>query len=224
MPGSADPAAKAYPFTAWSVLKRPLPNEVRDRLEGWPLATFRPRAIDALGQLGFYVAADMAPTFPPPPKPGKPARKIRGILVGERGLRMDDALRGRARIRMWAAAGIAAAGGVATFFLIPYRGWTALTAILTGLSAGVAMTSAQSRGAFDSEIVYVIYEATPNFSAGPPPTDATPLTIEVRSASARISSVNWSGKFGSGRSFKAVVPGGPDLSGIAPKILQSVRG
>ena len=113
---------------------------------------------------------------------------------------------------------------VALVALIPSRGWTAVAAIVTGLSAGSAMSAAPSRGAFASEIVYAFYEATPNFSAGPPPTDATPLAIEVRTASARISSVNWAGKMGAGRSLKAAGVPGPDLGAAPAELPRRVRG
>jgi hypothetical protein len=220
----SDPVAssKAYHWTDGSLPKRPFPFTTTQRLDGWPVTTLRPRAVDALARAGFSVVLDNAPEFPARYKPGHPPPKASGLVVGERGLRYDPVRRRLAlyRIALSAALGV---GGFAITFLFLSSPVLPLFAIIAGTGLAGVMISATGYGAFDSEVVYVAYATTLDPTGAIPGADL-PLPFDVTIAAARVASVNWASKSSSGRSFKAVVPGGEDLRGVPEDVMARILG
>ncbi|MCI4362248.1 MAG: hypothetical protein L3J77_03555, partial [Thermoplasmata archaeon] len=203
-----------------------VPNEVRERFDGWPSATFEARTRDAIQRLGFSVAAEtpIALGRARAPRAGHDPKKLAGIWVGERNLRLDAALRKRAdrKTAGWVIAGIVIFVLVVVF--LPARPYFILGPLIGGLCLGVALAAYTGRGAFDSELVYVVAETSPNLPPGTTLTPEMPLTLEVRSGSARITSMNWAGRHSRGRLLKAVLPPGIGPSGTPADLLRLVRG
>ncbi|HEV8049810.1 MAG TPA: hypothetical protein VGP88_04385 [Thermoplasmata archaeon] len=215
-------SAKAYHWTDVSLPKRAFPYSVPQRLEGWPVNVLRPRAVDALARAGFPVVMDNAPTFPTKVKPGHAPPTVAGLIVAERGIRYDPARRRMAlyRIALFAALAVGAVVGIVFYSTSPFL---PLAAIVGGTGLAGVMISATGYGAFDSELVYVAYSTTLD-PMSPIPTVETPLTFQVTVAAARVATVNWASKTSSGRSFKAVVPGGDDLRDVPADVLQRILG
>jgi hypothetical protein len=220
----SDPVAssKAYPWTDGSLPKRPFPSPTTQRLDGWPVSTLRPRAVDALARAGFAVVMDNAPEFPARFKPGHPPPKVSGLIVGERGIHYDPARRRMALYRIALSAALGVGGFVVTFSFLSSP-VLPLFAIVAGTGLAGVMISATGYGAFDSEVVYVAY-ATTLEPSGPIPGADSPLPFDVTIAAARVASVNWASKTASGRSFKAIVPGGGELRGAPADVMARILG
>jgi hypothetical protein len=221
---ASDPvaSAKAYRWSDGSPPKRPFPYTVSQGLAGWSVNVLRPRAIDALARAGFPVIFDQAPVFPARLKTGHRPPKLEGFLVGERGIHYDAVRRRYAlyRIALFGALGL---GGIFATVLEVNSPFIPLIAIATGGGLAGVLISATGYGAFDSDVVYVAYATTLDPS-NPVPTVETPLTFDVRIGAARVATVNWASKTGSGRSFKAVVPGGEGLRDVPVDVLARILG
>ncbi|MCI4321649.1 MAG: hypothetical protein L3K18_03880 [Thermoplasmata archaeon] len=223
---SGDRDVKAFAFSPWPLRSRHFPNEVRQTFEGWPSATFRTRTKEAMERLGFSVAAESAiPLFhAKAPREGHAPKPLVGVWVGERNLRLDLTLRKRADLRMAGLAVLAVALVVVTLAVSPLRPYLVLAALAGGMMFAGVISAYTGRGAFDSDIVYVVAETSPNLAPGTTLTPDDPLTLEVRSGSARVTTANWAAKHSSGRSLKKVNPADLGLTGTPSELLKLIRG
>jgi hypothetical protein len=221
----ADPVAvsKAYVWTDFTLSKRTFPYSTAQRLDAWPVGVLRPRAVDALGRAGFAMVLDRPPVFPTHVKPGKPPRTVQGIVVAERGLRIDVVRRRRAYYRMLGFVALGAVGLVVAFGDLASRSASLIGTLVGGVSLGAALASIASGGQFDSEVAGVVYSTTLDAAAAPPTLD-TPLTLDVRVFVGKVASANWASKTASGRSFKTVLPTDPGLRNVPDDVLRQILG
>lgn len=168
-----------------------------------------------LESIGFPMIYSALPMFDGKPEKTDRFNRHRGLVVGERQLRIDVALRRRARntgIGL-ASAAVAIAAGLGYLLATGYKGPLLLAAIPLGVLFAMSTTSITSRGSFDSELVWVEYAA-----ASPPVSQLTDpgqtVQYDLRIGAGSVASQNWAGKHSSGRNLKLLRAPSPALSGV----------
>lgn len=168
-----------------------------------------------LDSIGFPMIYSALPMFDGKPEKTDRFNRHRGLVVGERQLRIDEALRRRARntgIGL-ASAAVAIATGLGYLLATGYKGPLLLAAIPLGVLFAMSTSSITSRGSFDSELVWVEYAA-----ASPPVSQLTDpgqtVQYDLRIGAGSVASQNWAGKTSSGRNLKSLRAPRPELSGV----------
>ncbi|HEV2450071.1 MAG TPA: hypothetical protein VGU43_06665 [Thermoplasmata archaeon] len=196
-------ASKTFPFT----YSTSLPPMTALRLQA--------QLSRVLDSIGFPMIYSALPMFDGKPEKVDRFNRHRGLVVGERHLRLDLALRQRARnTGIGVGLGAAAiAGGLVYLVATGYHGPLLLGAAPLGILIAIALGSVTSRGSFDSEIVWVEYAA-----ASPPVEQLTDsgqtVQFDLRIGAGTVASQNWAGKYSSGRNLKAFRAPNPELSGV----------
>ncbi|MCI4356270.1 MAG: hypothetical protein L3K18_03885 [Thermoplasmata archaeon] len=218
--------ATPYQFMAGSVTQKHLPNEARDRLEAWSYSMLVARAKDALVGLGYTLSAFDPIELPTTVKVAKHPRTLYGTMVGERDLRLDLALRKaagqRAVVLFLIAVGL---GAIGIFAVLSYgRPYAALSLMGAAIVGVAGVISFSGRGAFDSDLIYLVFETTPNAPEGTTLTSETPFTFDIWAGSARVSSANWTAKHSNGRDFRAILASASPPSATPHDLFQRIRG
>jgi hypothetical protein len=213
----SDPVAqrKTNQWTDPTVARKPLPY--RSERQVGPLPTQRMQQISSqlCVELGFPVVMDSPPIFPKKPKPGAPTPWFEGVTVGERSLNMDLARR-RTAFRWFGALLAISMGLLVGGLLVTTYDPTSPAVLALLLPAGMLLAGSiialNGIGSFDSDILCVRYLGSAADPTAPPLSPDAPAVFAVTIQSGRVASANWSSKTGSGRDFKAVLPGHEELT------------
>jgi hypothetical protein len=227
VPGSADlHGATPYGFMTGSITDKHFPNEARGRLDGVSFATFEARAKDAVAKLGYSISAYDPIELPVTVKSTKHTLTLWGTLVAERDVRLDLALRRTAgrRALVFFLAGIGALALAIPAIQAMARSYALLGLTAAALLIVAGLVSFSGRGAFDSDVIYLVFETKPIVPEGTTLTRETPFTFDFWSGSARISSKNWQAKHSNGRDFHATLAGAMAPSATPRDLFQLIRG
>ena len=216
-------------YRDWPQFDRGLPIRATTAIQAVDIEGIRARIAAVLQKAGFELLQNDPPVTPNPLFYRGPPGPL-GLLIGERGLNFNRARRLQGNL---ALSILIPVGLILLSFAVVFEYPTGPVFLPLGVSGGFviigALSLGQRRDSFESDAVYVYYNAR-----GPP--SPALLREDVQRASTgswfavsvtagRILTQNERiGKLGSGRSFKAVLPGGDQLEGVVSMMTQSLNG
>jgi hypothetical protein len=216
--------SKAFRWTDRRFLGRPFPFESTARTPAVPATRLQSRLSEILYGQGFRVVLVVPPRFDGKlAKPG-PLDPHRGVMIGERGIRVDAQLR-RNSVLTAVLSGVIALVLLGFVFVaiavgVSFAGGVNVPGILAvpaGLLLGLTLWAVGRLGSFDSDVIGLTYSP-----GGVPPASLTdsalPVPFDVRIVTGTIASRNWAGRGNSGRSFKAFRPSDPQLADVPRQV------
>jgi hypothetical protein len=214
--------AKAYRWSDRRFTAKRFPFETEVKNPPTPAYRLESRLTEIISSLGFEVIFEEHPRFDGRPAKAATSDPHRGLIVGERGLRIDAGLRRRALVTGVVAAVFAIGLMAAAFWSItsgdPEPG---LLAAPAGIMLAVALVSMAGTGSFDSDIAWVLY--TPHIMNDGQAIDwRTPFSFDLRIGAGSIASRNWASRSSRGRNLKELKPITPDLSSVPTRIAEQL--
>lgn len=218
-PSDLSAVRKANPWTDVSLPTRMFPFTVSQSVGDRSLSDLRTRAVEVLARSGYPVVLDSPAVLPLQLRSHPAGTPVRGIVVGEHGLRIDVVRRKKALRNTLVSVAVLAVGIAINIAFFPSApGWGGFVLFAIGLVG--ALTYGPAYGTFDSEVAYCSYSALVHSTAEA----EVPLPIQVTVGVARVASANWASKSGSGRNLKAVVPDADALRDVPSTILAGILG
>jgi len=210
---------RPYRWADRGIVTKAFPVVARTVLGPIELAQFESTAVQALESRGLEVVFDFAPETDGRPSSDSLYDRHRGLIVGERGVRIEESLRRRFRRLAFALIAVGVVFAVLTV-LVNLSGPTtllpAIPAIFLFIIGGSLFTPS---GAFASEAVWIQYWASSS-NTSPPSDSRSSVELDVSIGAGTIVSQNAGGRGGRRRFCREVRSGESGLAGLPDELVQ----